>query len=448
MFYKVLVANRGEIAVRIIRACRELGIKTVAIYSEADRESMHVNFADQAICIGPAPSHLSYLDIPRIISAALLTGADAIHPGYGYLSERADFAEICESHGLVFIGPTPAQIEQMGDKAQAKATMQAAGVPVVPGSDGPVSSEQELLKLAKEIGFPLIIKASAGGGGKGMRIVRTQDELLSNFDIARSEALASFGNDQVYVEKYIANPRHLEIQLLGDHAGNVVHFGERECSLQRRHQKVIEEAPSPVVDATLRQAMGEAAVRGAKAVNYRNAGTIEFLLDEDGKFYFMEMNTRIQVEHPITEMVYGIDLVKAQIQIAADAELDYTQNDIIPMCHAIECRLNAEDPERNFLPSPGVITKLFIPGGHGVRWDSHIYEGYEISPHYDSMFGKLITWGVDREEAIDRMLSALSEVIIEGIKHNVEFHKRLLNDPRVRSGDFSTKFLEEIFMQE
>ncbi|NLM25672.1 MAG: acetyl-CoA carboxylase biotin carboxylase subunit [Firmicutes bacterium] len=448
MFYKVLVANRGEIAVRIIRACRELGIKTVAIYSEADRESMHVNFADQAICIGPAPSHLSYLDIPRIISAALLTGADAIHPGYGYLSERADFAEICESHGLVFIGPTPAQIEQMGDKAQAKATMQAAGVPVVPGSDGPVSSEQELLKLAKEIGFPLIIKASAGGGGKGMRIVRTQDELLSNFDIARSEALASFGNDQVYVEKYIANPRHLEIQLLGDHAGNVVHFGERECSLQRRHQKVIEEAPSPVVDATLRQAMGEAAVRGAKAVNYRNAGTIEFLLDEDGKFYFMEMNTRIQVEHPITEMVYGIDLVKAQIQIAADAELDYTQNDIIPMCHAIECRLNAEDPERNFLPSPGVITKLFIPGGHGVRWDSHIYEGYEISPHYDSMFGKLITWGVDREEAIDRMLSALSEVIIEGIKHNVEFHKRLLNDPRVRSGDFSTKFLEEIFTQE
>lgn len=448
MFHKVLIANRGEIALRVIRACRELGIKTVAIYSEADRESMHVKIADQAICIGPAPSNLSYLDIPRIISAALLSGADAIHPGYGYLSERSDFAEICESHGLIFIGPTPDQIEQMGDKAQAKASMKAAGVPVVPGSDGPISSESQLLELAKEIGYPLIIKASAGGGGRGMRIARDRQELLDNFAVARGEALAAFGNDQVYIEKYIARPRHIEIQLLGDQHGNVVHFGERECSLQRRHQKIMEEAPSPVINRSLRKAMGDAAVLGAKAVNYQNAGTIEFLLDEDHKFYFMEMNTRIQVEHPITEMVYGIDLVKAQIQIAAGAELDYTQNDIIPICHAIECRLNAEDPARGFLPSPGLITKLFVPGGHGVRWDSHIYEGYEISPYYDSMFGKLITWGVDREEAIDKMVGALSEIIVEGIKHNVEFHKSLLLDSRVRAGDFSTKFIEELLATE
>ncbi len=448
MVHKILIANRGEIAIRIIRACRELGIQTVAIYSEADRESLHVISADQAICVGPAQSSRSYLDIPNIISAAVLSGADAIHPGYGYLSERPEFAEICESHGILFIGPNSGQIERMGDKAKAKETMKAAGVPVVPGSDGPVSSKDELLRLAHEIGYPVIIKASAGGGGKGMRVARDEAQLLKGYTLARTEAGAAFGNDQVYVEKFIERPRHIEVQLLGDHHGHVVHFGERECSLQRRHQKVLEEAPSPVVSEELRQEMGLVAIKGAQAVGYRNAGTIEFLLDESQKFYFMEMNTRIQVEHPVTEMVYGIDLVKEQIRIAAGAELGYEQEDILPYSHAIECRLNAEDPDKGFLPSPGLIRKLHIPGGHGIRWDSHVYAGYTISPYYDSMFGKLICWGSDRDEAIDRMIGALSEIVVEGIQTNINFQQRLLNDSRFRKGDFSTKFIEEMFASE
>ncbi|HHX01459.1 MAG TPA: acetyl-CoA carboxylase biotin carboxylase subunit [Firmicutes bacterium] len=444
MFEKILVANRGEIALRIIRACRELNIKTVAIYSEADRGSLHVKYADEAVCIGPAVSQSSYLHIPNIITAAVLSKADAIHPGYGYLSERADFAEICEDHGLVWIGPTAAQIEKMGDKSQSKEIMKQAGVPVIPGSDGPVANEDQLSALAGEIGYPLMIKAVAGGGGKGMRVINSEDELLKGYRLARAEAGAAFGNDQVYVEKFIANPRHIEIQLLGDQYGNVVHFGERECSLQRRHQKIIEECPSPVVTPALREQIGKAAVKGAKAVEYINAGTIEFLLDEDYNFYFLEMNTRIQVEHPVTEMVYGIDLVKAQIQIAAGAELEYDQSDIVPSAHAIECRLNAEDPENDFLPSPGVISNIHIPGGHGIRWDSHIYQGYEISPYYDSMFGKLIAWGGDRDEAIERMLGALAEIEIAGIKHNVSFHQRVLRDPKFRTGDYGTNFLEQL----
>jgi len=444
MFEKILVANRGEIALRIIRACRELNIKTVAIYSEADRGSLHVKYADEAVCIGPAVSQSSYLHIPNIITAAVLSKADAIHPGYGYLSERADFAEICEDHGLVWIGPTAAQIEKMGDKSQSKEIMKQAGVPVIPGSDGPVANEDQLSALAGEIGYPLMIKAVAGGGGKGMRVINSEDELLKGYRLARAEAGAAFGNDQVYVEKFIANPRHIEIQLLGDQYGNVVHFGERECSLQRRHQKIIEECPSPVVTPALREQIGKAAVKGAKAVEYINAGTIEFLLDEDYNFYFLEMNTRIQVEHPVTEMVYGIDLVKAQIQIAAGAELEYDQSDIVPSAHAIECRLNAEDPENDFLPSPGVISNIHIPGGHGIRWDSHIYQGYEISPYYDSMFGKLIAWGGDRDEAIERMLGALAEIEIAGIKHNVSFHQRVLHDPKFRTGDYGTNFLEQL----
>lgn len=444
MFEKVLIANRGEIALRVIRACRELGIKTAAIYSEADQESLHVKFADQAICVGPAQSSSSYLHIPNIISAAVLSGADAVHPGYGYLSENSDFAEICAAHGLVFIGPTAAQIERMADKAQAKAEMKAAGVPVLPGSDRSINNEVELLKICKKIGYPVMIKASAGGGGRGMRLAANENELIKAYRLARSEAGAVFGNDKVYIEKYIKNPRHIEIQLLGDSHGNIVHFGERECSLQRRHQKVIEESPSPVVSSRLRKKMGLAAVRGAKAVNYLNAGTVEFLLDENDEFYFMEMNTRIQVEHTVTEMVYGVDLVKAQIQIAAGAEIAYEQSEIVPTAHALECRLFAEDLLQSFLPSPGIITKLHIPGGHGVRWDSHIYQGYEISPYYDSMFGKLITWGEDRDEAIERMLSALSEIQIEGIQHNVEFHKWLLQHEKFRQGDYSADFLERV----
>lgn len=447
MFKKILIANRGEIAVRVIRACRELGIRTAAIYSEADRDSLHVKLADEALCVGPAASQSSYLDIPNIISAAVQCQADAVHPGYGYLSERADFVEICEDYGLTLIGPSADQIERMGDKSRAKALMKAAGVPVVPGSDGPVSNEEELKAVAEQIGYPVIIKASAGGGGRGMRVAHNEDELIIGYRLARAEAGVAFGNDQVYLERFIKNPRHVEIQILGDRYGNVVHFGERECSLQRRHQKILEEAPSPVVDDRLRARMGEAAVKGAKAVNYLNAGTIEFLLDEDGSFYFMEMNTRIQVEHPITEMVYGIDLVKAQIQIAAGAELDYNQLDITPTAHALECRINAEDPEYGFRPSPGVITKLHVPGGHGIRWDSHVYQGYEISPYYDSMFGKLITWGSDREEAIHRMESALAEIIIEGIKHNVSFHQRILKDPRFLAGQYTVDFIEQLMAE-
>jgi len=447
VFGKILIANRGEIAVRVIRACRELGIKTVAIYSEADRNSLHVKLADEAVCVGPAPSQSSYLHVPNIIAAAVMSKADAIHPGYGYLSERADFAEICEDYGITFIGPKADQIELMGDKSRAKAVMEAAGVPVVPGSDGPIADETELQAVAEKIGYPVIIKASAGGGGRGMRVAYNEEELLKGYRLARSEAGAAFGNDQVYVERFINNPRHVEIQLLGDQYGNIVHFGERECSIQRRHQKLIEESPSPAVSDRLREQMGEAAVKGAKAVNYLNAGTIEFLLDEEGNFYFMEMNTRIQVEHPVTEMVYGIDLVKAQIQIAAGAELDYNQQDIVPSAHAIECRINAENPDNGFLPSPGLISQLHIPGGHGIRWDSYVYQGCEISPYYDSMFGKLIIWGTDREEAINRMQSALAEIEIEGITHNVRFHQRILQDSRFRAGKYGVDFVDRFLAE-
>ena len=447
LFRRVLIANRGEIALRIIRACRELGVETVAVYSEADRDSLHVRFADRAFCVGPAPSTRSYLDIPNIMSAALLAGADAIHPGYGYLSERAEFADICETHGLTFIGPTADQISLLGDKSVAKETMLKAGVPVVPGSDGPVARQDDAVALARDMGYPVIVKASAGGGGKGMRVARNAEELARGYTLARTEAQAAFGSDEVYIEKFIERPRHIEVQILADNHGHVVHFGERECSIQRRHQKIIEEAPSPAVSERLRSQMGQAAVKGAAAVNYRNAGTMEFLLDEDGKFYFMEMNTRIQVEHPVTEMVYGVDLVKEQIRIAAEMELGYEQSQIQPISHAIECRLNAEDPDKKFIPSPGRIDFLHIPGGHGVRWDSHVYSGYVISPYYDPMFGKLICWGMDREEAILRMQSALREVDVRGIRTNVGLHQWILADSRFAGGDISTKYLEEALVE-
>lgn len=447
LFRRVLIANRGEIALRIIRACRELGIEAVAVYSEADRESLHVRLADRAFCIGPAPSTHSYLDIPNIMSAALLSGVDAVHPGYGYLSERAEFADICETHGLTFIGPTADQISLLGDKSMAKETMAKAGVPVVPGSDGPVANQDEAMALAQSMGYPVIVKASAGGGGKGMRVARSAEELVRGYTLARTEAQAAFGSDEVYIEKFIERPRHIEVQVLADNHGHVVHFGERECSIQRRHQKIIEEAPSAAVDDRLRDEMGRTAVKGAAAVAYRNAGTMEFLLDEDGSFYFMEMNTRIQVEHPVTEMVYGVDLVKEQIRIAAEMELGYEQSQIQPISHAIECRLNAEDPENKFMPSPGTIEFLHVPGGHGVRWDSHVYSGYAVSPYYDPMFAKLICWGMDREEAILRMQSALKEVDVRGIRTNVKLHQWILAEPRFIAGEISTKYLEEALVE-
>lgn len=440
---RILVANRGEIALRIIRACRELNIETIAIYSEADRDSLHVQQADFAVCVGPAPSQLSYLNIQNILAAALAHGADGIHPGYGYLSEQAMFAEMCQAHNLLFIGPTAEQIELLGDKARAKATMKEAGVPVVPGSDGPIADEGELVRIAEEIGYPVIIKASAGGGGRGMRLARNREELLRGFATARSEAAAAFNNDSVYLERYVEAPRHIEVQLLGDNYGNIVHFGERECSLQRRHQKLLEECPSPVVDQELRSKMGQAAVLGAQAVNYRNAGTMEFLLDREGRFYFMEMNTRIQVEHPVTELVYGVDLIKEQIRLAAGEPLGYSQSQLVPRGHAIECRINAERVGLNSLPSPGKIEKLFVPGGMGVRWDSHVYQGYSIPPYYDSMFAKLIVWGANREEAIDRMLRALDELTVEGIETSIPFHRSLLRDERFRQASFSTDFVEK-----
>lgn len=440
---RILVANRGEIALRIIRACREMNIETVAIYSEADRDSLHVQLADYAVCVGPAASQLSYLNVQNILAAAVLYGVDGIHPGYGYLSEQALFAEMCEAHNIIFIGPTAEQIELLGDKSRAKATMQQAGVPVVPGSDGAIADEDELISLAEKIGYPVIIKASAGGGGKGMRLARDREELIRGFATARAEAAAAFNNDEVYLEKFIEAPRHIEVQLLGDNYGNIVHFGERECSLQRRHQKLIEESPSPVVDATLREKMGELAVQGAKALGYRNAGTMEFLLDAEGNFYFMEMNTRIQVEHPVTELVYGIDLIKEQIRVASGEALGYEQQQIVPKGHAIECRINAEAVRSDSRPSPGQIQKLFVPGGFGVRWDSHVYEGYSIPPYYDSMFAKLITWGADRDEAIFRMARALDELVVEGIETSIPFHRTMMQEERFREARFSTDFLEQ-----
>jgi acetyl-CoA carboxylase biotin carboxylase subunit len=449
MFKKVLVANRGEIALRVIRACKELGIQTVAVYSEADRESLHVRFADDDVCIGPPPARESYLNIPRIIAAAEITGADAIHPGYGFLAENAEFAETCAASNITFIGPTAEQIRVMGDKSAARKAMTAVGVPIVPGTPGPVEDADEALGFAEQIGFPVIIKAAAGGGGKGMRVAKDADDFIRSFQLARSEALSAFGNGDVYVEKYLQRPRHIEFQILGDKHGNVIHLGERDCSVQRRHQKLIEEAPSPAMTPELRAAMGDAAVRGAKAIDYVGAGTIEMLL-ENGEFFFMEMNTRIQVEHPVTEMLTGVDLVKEQIRVAAGHEL--TVKELPPLRgHVIECRVNAEDPYRNFQPSPGRIVTFHPPGGPGVRIDTHVYAGYVVPPFYDSMVAKVICQGRNREEALRRMQMALESFIIEGVTTTVPFLARVMQNPRFAAGDVDTKFLErepELFVKE
>ena len=442
MFNKILIANRGEIALRIIRACRELGVKTVAVYSEADRYSLPVRFADEAVCIGPPPSRESYLNIPRLIAAAEITNADAIHPGYGFLAENANFAEICTSSGLAFIGPSSRAISAMGDKALAKETMKKAGVPVVPGSEGVISSAAEALELAQGIGFPVIIKATAGGGGRGMRIVREAGEFENAFKTASHEAETAFGNAAVYVEKFVEEPRHVEIQIMGDRFGTVLHYGERDCSIQRRHQKLVEESPSPAVTPDLREKMGEAAILGARGVDYVGAGTIEFLLDKDKHFYFMEMNTRIQVEHPVTEEVLGVDLVKTQIRVAAGEKLKKFKPK--PQWHAIECRINAEDPNHGFRPSPGKVTSLHFPGGHGVRVDSHVFAGYEIPPYYDSLVAKLIVKEKTRDEAIEKMRYALDEFIIEGVKTTVPFHVRVMKSETFRSGHFDTRFIDTL----
>jgi len=441
MFKKVLVANRGEIALRVIRACKEIGIQTVAVYSEADRESLHVRFADDDVCIGPAPARESYLQIPRLIAAAEITGADAIHPGYGFLAENAEFAETVTASNITFIGPTPEQIRVMGNKASAREAMTKVGVPIVPGTPGPIEDVDEALGYAKDMGFPVIIKASAGGGGKGMRVAKDADEFARSFQLARSEALSAFGNGDVYVEKYLQRPRHIEFQILGDKHGNVIHVGERDCSVQRRHQKLIEESPSPAVTPELRKRMGDAAVAGAKAIDYVGAGTIEMLLDEDGSFYFMEMNTRIQVEHPVTEMLYGVDLVKEQIRVAAGEKLSFTT---LPAArgHVIECRVNAEDPARNFQPSPGRIDVFHPPGGPGVRLDTHAYAGYRVPPYYDSMIAKVICQGNNRQEALRRMELALESFIIEGVTTTMPFLARVMRNPKFRAGEIDTKFLE------
>jgi acetyl-CoA carboxylase biotin carboxylase subunit len=440
VFKKVLIANRGEIALRIIRVCKQLGIKSVAVYSQADRDSLHVRFADEAVCIGPPPSKESYLKIPRIIAAAEITNVDAIHPGYGFLAENADFAEICSTSGIKFIGPSPQMITSMGDKALAKETMKKAGVPVVPGSDGIVRTPGEAVEIAKAIGYPVIIKAVAGGGGRGMRIVREEAEMDGAFRTAAHEAEQAFANAGVYVEKFVEQPRHIEIQVFGDQHGNAIHFGERDCSVQRRHQKLIEESPSPFVDEALRQKMGDAAIKGCKAVGYENAGTIEFLVDKNKNFYFMEMNTRIQVEHPVTEQVTGHDLVKLQFQVAAGKRL--TRKKIPQRGHAIECRINAEDPSNNFRPNPGKITDFHMPGGFGVRVDTHGYTGYHVPPYYDSLIAKLVVFAQTREGAIAKMAGALEEFTIEGIKTTIPFHRQVMLDERFRSGSFDTSFLE------
>jgi len=440
LFKKILIANRGEIALRVIRACRELGVKTVAVYSEADRYSLPVKFADEAVCIGPPPSKESYLSIPRLIAAAEVTNADAVHPGYGFLAENANFAEICATSGLTFIGPKPDAITAMGDKALAKETMRKAGVPVVPGSDGVISDLEKAKKVAGEVGYPVIIKATAGGGGRGMRIVRDPGEFENAFRTASHEAETAFGNPSVYLEKYLEEPRHIEIQVMGDRFGNVVHFGERDCSIQRRHQKLVEESPSPALTPEIREAMGIASVKGSKSVNYLGAGTIEFLLDKHKNFYFMEMNTRIQVEHPVTEEAYGVDLLKMQIEVAAGMKLKKASPK--PLWHTIECRINAEDPNYDFRPSPGKISTLHIPGGFGVRVDSHAYDGYEIPPYYDSLVAKLIVKSRTREEAIEKMYFALDEFVVEGIKTTIPFHKKLMRNEQFRRGTFDTKFVE------
>ncbi|OAT86533.1 acetyl-CoA carboxylase biotin carboxylase subunit [Desulfotomaculum copahuensis] len=442
MFKKILIANRGEIALRVIRACREMGIKSVLVYSEADRHSLPVRLADEAYCIGPAKASKSYLNITGIISAAEVSGADAIHPGYGFLAENASFAEICESCGIAFIGPPAAAMEKMGAKAAAREAVTAAGVPVVPGSPGVLHDTGEALRVAAEIGYPVLVKASAGGGGRGMRVAQSPDELERAVQTAQSEAQAAFGNAQVYVEKYVDEPRHIEFQLLGDKQGNLVYLGERDCSIQRRNQKVIEESPSTALTPELRRRMGETAVRAAAAVGYHNAGTVEFLLDKHHNFYFIEMNTRIQVEHPVTELVTGIDLIKEQIRLAAGESLGFTQDDVTIRGWAIECRINAEDPEHNFSPCPGLITTYLPPGGPGVRVDSAAYPGWLVPPHYDSMIGKLITWGQDRREAVARMQRALDEFVIEGVATTIPFHRRVLNNAFFRRGEIYTNFIQ------
>ncbi|MBQ3310689.1 acetyl-CoA carboxylase biotin carboxylase subunit [bacterium] len=444
MFRKVLVANRGEISVRVIRACRELGIPTVAIYSEADANSLHVRLATDAYCIGPADSSKSYLSIPAIMSVAEISGADAIHPGYGFLSERSDFAEICEQHGIKFIGPSSYSMKKMGDKATARKTMIENDVPVIPGT-GIIEDAKEIKKFAKKVGYPIILKATAGGGGKGMRIVRTDDEVESNFNLCQTEAEKAFGNHRVYCEKYLENPRHIEVQIIGDKYGHYIYLGERDCSIQRRHQKLIEETPSPAIDEKTRKKMGGAAIRAAKAVKYEGVGTCEFLLDSDGKWYFMEMNTRVQVEHCITEMVTQIDIVREQIRVAAGEKLDYKQKDVILKGHAIECRINAENPEKDFMPCPGLIEGYVAPGGFGVRVDSHVYPGYKIPPYYDSMIGKLICWGENRNQARRRIYQALKEYVIIGVNTTIPFHQSIVEDEVFISGNFDTSFLDDFY---
>ncbi|WP_216909259.1 acetyl-CoA carboxylase biotin carboxylase subunit [Synechococcus sp. CCY 0621] len=440
---KLLIANRGEIALRILRSCRELGIATVAVYSTVDKNALHVQLADEAVCVGEAPSSRSYLNVPNILAAATSRGADAIHPGYGFLAENADFAEKCLDHGLIFVGPSPAAILAMGDKSTAKITMQQVGVPTIPGSEGLLEDPSQAAALAETMGYPVMIKATAGGGGRGMRLVPAADQLDSLFRAAQGEAEAAFGNPGLYMEKFIDRPRHVEVQVLADRHGNVVHLGERDCSIQRRHQKLLEEAPSPGLDPELRRRMGEAAVAAARSIDYEGAGTVEFLVDKSGAFYFMEMNTRIQVEHPVTEMVTGIDLIAEQLRIAGGEPISVRQDQIHITGHAIECRINAEDPSHNFRPAPGKITGWLPPGGPGVRIDSHVYTGYEIPPFYDSLIGKLIVWGVDRDHAIRRMRRALSECAVTGIPTTIEFHLALLDRQEFQRGEVWTKFVEE-----
>jgi acetyl-CoA carboxylase biotin carboxylase subunit len=445
MFKKILIANRGEIALRIIRTCKEMNIKTVAVYSTADKDSLHVRFADEAVCIGPPPSRDSYLSIPRIIAAAEITNADAIHPGYGFLSENSKFSSICAEHGIKFIGATPEQIDGMGDKSNAKDTMKKAGVPTIPGSEGLLKDVDDAKEVANKIGYPVIMKATAGGGGRGMRIVWKDEDIANAWESARQEASAAFGNDGMYMEKYIEEPRHIEIQIAGDQYGKACHLSERDCSIQRRHQKLVEETPSPFMTKELRERMGEAAIKAALAVKYEGVGTVEFLVDKHRNFYFMEMNTRIQVEHPITEEVINYDLVKEQIKLAAGDHI--SGKNYFPQMCAIECRINAEDPYNNFRPAPGRITTLHVPGGHGVRVDSHIYAGYSIPPNYDSMIAKLITIAQTREEAINTMERALSEFVVEGVKTTVPFHQQLMKHPEFRKGNYTTKFMEDFKME-
>ena len=440
---KLLIANRGEIALRILRTCRELGIPTVAVYSTVDRNALHVQLADEAVCVGEAPSARSYLNVPNILAAATSRGADAIHPGYGFLAENADFAEKCLDHGITFVGPSPASILAMGDKSTAKITMQRVGVPTIPGSEGLLASPAEAAALAGQMGYPVMIKATAGGGGRGMRLVPGPDQLESLFKAAQGEAEAAFGNPGLYMEKFIDKPRHVEVQVLADRHGNVVHLGERDCSIQRRHQKLLEEAPSPGLDPEIRRRMGDAAVSAARSIGYEGAGTVEFLVDRHGGFYFMEMNTRIQVEHPVTEMVTGIDLIAEQLRIAGGEPISFRQDEVRMNGHAIECRINAEDPRHNFRPAPGKITGWLPPGGPGVRVDSHVYTGYEIPPFYDSLIGKLIVWGVDRDHALRRLRRALSECAVTGIPTTIEFHLALLDRPEFIRGDVHTKFVEQ-----